>query len=436
MSHFRSRALLGAVLTTSAIVAVPSAASALSLPAPQPTPAGGNLNLELTGGAAASLERQGVTVSAKDPATRAADVLTTPAATVRFGYQKALTTNTGSVVFRKGSRSVTFSTLSTHLSNRIRIRAAINGKNTTILTADRKKTRVTFADKSSHGELHATKLRLTAAGAREIRQGLKLQRLGRGTLVKAYGKFNVEIAATPAPAPPSSIPAPVSTPGKLVWTQLNVFETSAPANTNRTWLGYFTRSATGPAAAGTNRGTFTPSAGAVGQTVTPDSPRGLDAVYTTTFPMISSTANAATKTGIVRYGGLVTYYSAPMPAGHGITVSIQNPRIEFDGTNTAKLYATGLRTQFGSTDGSTEPYDESAPVFTLDLSAAPVESNPDGTTTFRNVVPSIAATDHVFRGQGPGTYPAGAGPDRTPNTFGSFDITVPNPPAPIPLAGQ
>lgn len=428
MSHFRSRALLGAVLTTSAIVAAPAAATATTLPAPKPAPAGGNLNLGLTGGAAASLERQGVTVSATAPATRAADVLTAPAATVRFGHQKVLTTNTGSVVFRKGSRSVTFSTLSTHLSNRIRIRAGINGKNTTILTADRKKTRVTFAD-ASHGELHATKLRLTSAGARELRDGLKLKRLGRGTLAKAYGKFNVEIKA-PTPAPPSSTPAPVSTPGRLVWNQINVFETSAPANTNRTWLGYFTRSAVGPAAAGTNRGTFTPSAGAVGQTVTPDSPRGLDALYTTTFPMSSSTANAATKTGIIRYDGLVTYYSPPMPAGHGITLTIQSPRIEFDGSNTAKLYATGLHTVGGVGGGAAtvEPYDDSQPVFTLDLTGATTEVNPDNTTTLKNVAPTVVATGYAFPSHA--DYAAGTGPNRTPNTFGTFDITVPNPAPP------
>lgn len=422
MSHFRSRALLGAVLTTSAIVAVPSVASATSLVPPSATPAGGNLNLELTGGAAASLERQGVTVATKDPAKRDGDVLTVPAATVRFGYQKALTTNTGSVVFSKGSRSVTFSTLSTHLSNRIRIRTAIDGKNTTILTADRKKTRVTFADRSN-AELHATKLRLTSAGARAIRDGLKLQRLGRGTLAKAYGKFNVEIAA-PQPAPAPQPPAVVNTPGKLEWTQINSFEGTTPpgsATLNRTWLGYFTNS---PGMA-TARGSFLLSNGAAGENVTPTSPRGIGVSYKTTFPMVSSTANAVTKTGIIRYSGLVTYLSPAPPAGHGITISIENPRVEFDGSNTARLYATGLHTVGGVGGGpaSIEPYDESQPVFTLDLSGATTEVNADNTTTLKNVAPSVAATNHVF----PANYPAGAGPDRTPNTFGSFDITVPNP---------
>lgn len=409
MSKLRTRALLGAALTTSAIVALPATASAMSLPAP--TPAGGDLNLELTGGAAASLDRQKVTVSTSSPAKRSGDVLTVPASTVRFGRDKILTTNGGAIVFRKGSRSVRFSTLSTHLGNKIRIRASIDGETKTILTASRKRTRATF--KTGVGELHATKLRLTAAGAREIRSGLKLKTLGRGTLTKAYGKFTLETAASnPGPSP---VPTPVSTPGKLVWQQTNVY----PSSSGGTWLGYVTVSAP----IGT-LGTFTPSDGAVGDTVTPSSQRGANAVYTTTFPMASSTANAVTKTGAIEYTGLVTYSSPAFPAGHGFTVTIRNPRVVFDGSNTAKLYATGLRTVGGVGGGAStvEPYDQSQPVFTLDLSAATTQANADNTTTLKNVAPTVAVTEVPF----PANYPAGSGPDRSPNTFGSFDITVPN----------
>ncbi|MFA4929803.1 MAG: HtaA domain-containing protein [Patulibacter sp.] len=426
MSKFRTRALLGAVLTTSAIVAVPATASALSLPAP--TKAGGDLNLELTGGAAASLERQNVTISATSPAKRADDLLSAPAATVRFGRNKVLTTNDGSIVFRKGSRSVRFSTLSTHLGSKIRIRASINGETKTVLTADRKKTRVTFVG-TTLGELHATKLRLTSAGAGEIRRGLRLDRLGRGTLTKAYGKFT---AATSSPAPgtgpaPSVQPAPVSTPGRLVWGQANTYAVPAPpTGGDRTWLGYVTTSDLG---AFSTLGTFAPSAGAVGDTVTPASPRGASVVYNTTFPMVSSSAHVATKTGTIQYAGLVTYRSE----AHNFTVTVQNPRIAFDGTNTAKLYATGLRTAGGVGGGPSaqEPYDESQPVFNLDLTNAIVQPNADNTTTLRGAAPSVATTAYTF----PANYPAGSGPDRSPNTFGSFDITVPNPPV-VPLAGQ
>ncbi len=416
MSSLRTRALLGAALTTSAIVALPASASALSLP-PAPPPSG-TLHLELTGGAAASLDRQGVTVGVTSPATRRGDTLLLPASDVRFGRDKVLTTNSGTITFRKGGKRVSFATISTHQSNRVRIRASIDGATKTVLTATRKKSRVDFGAAGETATLNATRLRLTAAGAREIRQGLELRRLGRGTLVKAYGPSVVPKAATPTPSPgPSPTPAPVSTPGKLIWSQANVYELTAPANTNRTWLGYITSTPIG------SLGTLTPSDGAVGDTVTAGSPRGANVVYTTTFPMASSTANAVTKTGVIRFAGLITYNAA----GHGITVTVQNPRIEFDGTNTARLYATGLRTGGGpSNPGGTEPYDDSQPVFTLDLTSAATVANPDNTTTLTGVVPTVAVSGHTF----PSNYGAGSGPDRTPNTFGSFDVTVPNVPSP------
>lgn len=422
MPKFAPRTLLGAALTTSAIVAAPAMASAMTLPAP--SPAGGDLNLELTGGAAASLDRQKVTISATSPVKRSADVLSSPASTVRFGRDKILTTNGGAIVFRKGSRSVRFSTLSTHLGSKIRIRASINGETKTVLTANRKKTRATF--EGGVGELHATTLRLTTAGAREIRTGLKLATLGRGTLTKAYGKFTLETVAPSNPGPgPAPVPTPVSTPGNLVWRQGNVF----PSASGGTWLGYVTVSAP----IGT-LGTFAPSDGAVGDTVTPTSQRGPNAIYTTTFPMATSTADAATKTGAIEYTGLVTYSSPAIPAGHGFTVTIRNPRVVFDGTNTAKLYATGLRTVGGVGGGAStvEPYDQSQPVFTLDLSRATTQANADNTTTLKNVAPSVAVTEIPF----PANYPAGSGADRTPNTFGSFDVTVPNPPAPVTVPAQ
>lgn len=409
MSHHRSRALLGAVLTTSAIIAIPASASAMSI-----VPEGGRLNLELTGGAAKSLQRQKVTIAATSPASRTKDVLSVPASTVRFGRDKVLTTNGGSIVFRKGSRSVRFSTLSTHLSNRIRIRASIDGETKTVLTANRKKTRVTTAGDAA--ELHATTLRLTSAGAREIRDGLRLRRLGRGSLTKAYGTFTR--AVTAPPTTPPSPPAPVSTPGRLVWQQTNVY----PGTSGGTWLGYVTVSPP----IGT-MGTFAPSAGAVGDTITPTSQRGPAAVYSTTFPMATTTANPIARTGTISYTGLVTYSSPPYPTGHGFTITIKNPRIAFDGSNTARLYATGLRTVGGVGGGpsTVEPYGENLPVFNLDLSAATTQANPDNTTTFRGVAPTVAVTEVPF----PANYPAGSGPDRTPNTFGTFDITVPNPPA-------
>lgn len=62
------------------------------------------------------------------------------------------------------------------------------------------------------------------------------------------------------------------------------------------------------------------------------------------------------------------------------------------------------------------------------------------TTTITGLVPAIATADKVWPG---GSYPVGAGPDRTPNTFGAFALDVstaqaaaPPPPAPAPAPVQ
>ena len=44
---------------------------------------------------------------------------------------------------------------------------------------------------------------------------------------------------------------------------------------------------------------------------------------------------------------------------------------------------------------------------------------PDGTRILDGIVPSIATADYVFPG-----YAKGAGPDRTPNTFGGFALRL------------
>jgi hypothetical protein len=196
----------------------------------------------------------------------------------------------------------------------------------------------------------------------------------------------------------------------LDWTQTSVFQGSE-ATVNKTWLGYVTNPTPGQGA----QGTFTPSAGASGPTVTKTSPRGPSSTYTARFAVASNTVSAATKTGVVRLRGLVTFFSpGPAPAsGHDFTVTVKDPRIVFDGSATAKLYATGAKSP------GTAQYDESKPLF--DLAVGPVTDNANGTTTFDALAPSVVETGYAF----PAQYPAGAGPDRTPNTFGSFALTVP-----------
>lgn len=199
----------------------------------------------------------------------------------------------------------------------------------------------------------------------------------------------------------------------LDWTQVKIYE-SAPAvpNTNRTWLGYLTRAGTPPQVPA---GTATPSDGLAGPTVDQASPAGDS--YTWSFDATSGSLDAQTLDGEIEFDGTLTYYSAPIPNGHGIKISITDPRIVLNGDGTGQLFATGVR------NIADEAYDESLAVFNLDLSASTCTLNWDGTLTLGNIVPSIAASGHVFPGSPSQGYPEGSGPDRTPNTFGSFALS-------------
>lgn len=209
----------------------------------------------------------------------------------------------------------------------------------------------------------------------------------------------------------SAAPVTVST---LDWTQAAVYDTAAPANTDRTWLGY----ATGPGFLAA--GTVTPSAGATGPTVTPSSPRGATALYTFSFPGTSGNYDAATNTGSVELSGTLTYNST----AHGFNITVENPLVVLNGT-TGTLYASGT----GFPTAGATPYDRSQPLFNLNLAGATISPPVDGTRTISNIVPSLATADYAF----PANYSSGAGPERTPNTFGSFALTVttgPDTPAP------
>jgi len=187
--------------------------------------------------------------------------------------------------------------------------------------------------------------------------------------------------------------------GSLSWTMAAVYDSAANA---KTYLGYVTAPlGQGPS----TNGTATPSAGATGDTVTPSSPRGVDTRYTFTYTGATGTYDRATGAGSVELKGTVTFTSAT----HGFTVTVENPLVVLNG-QTGTLAASGRKGQ-----GAT--YDRSAPVFDLDLSKATTTDNTDGSRTIGGIVPAIN-TDPF------GGYPKGSGPDRTPNTFGGFALTI------------
>jgi hypothetical protein len=204
----------------------------------------------------------------------------------------------------------------------------------------------------------------------------------------------------------SAAPTPLQRSG-LTWTQTNVFDSGSAPNTNRTFLGY----TTGPVMA---NGTAGPEGTATGDTVTPDSTRGPDARYAVRFPATSSTFSAVARTGEVRLGGVFVFNGT----GHRFRITVENPRVVFDGDDTATLFASGS----GAGSTGTPTYDDSQPLFGLDLSTATTTVDPGGTVTIAGMVPSLSVADRTF----PANYGAGSGPNRTPNTFGSFSLTVPS----------
>lgn len=208
---------------------------------------------------------------------------------------------------------------------------------------------------------------------------------------ESFGAFDVTLPHDPITA------------ASLGWTQTNGYQTGA--STLKTFMGYMTSTTIG------SNGTVTPTDGTMGETVTAASASGADARYTHTFAASSSTVDLATLTGSVRYAGALTFSSQ-----HGITVSLRQPRVQFNGADDVSLYASGQNTPTRASD-----YDESAPVFKLKLGTSTPVDNGDGTVTFAGVTPSIATADWAF----PSNYPVGSGPDRAPNTFGSFSITLP-----------
>lgn len=216
-------------------------------------------------------------------------------------------------------------------------------------------------------------------------------------------------------------PQPV-TGGELRWSQANVYETGAPAGTNRTWMGYVT--SIGPPF---TNGTVYATSPATGQTVTPASPRGAERIYPYSFPVAAGgTYDPDTGSGSIELAGTVTFTSSV----HGFTITLSNPKVELTASS-AQLFASG---QGAPRDGDPKPYDRSQPVYDVELAGASSQTSPTG-RTLDGMTPAIATPGLVWDAE---SYPKGAGPERTPNTFGSFALSIRTggseqpPPAPAP----
>jgi hypothetical protein len=211
-----------------------------------------------------------------------------------------------------------------------------------------------------------------------------------------------------------------SADGQLRWTFENAYASGCSATgLHCTWLGYMTN----PTPGSGTRGSVSATAPALGSTVTPASPRGANVFNTFAFPLDDAASSATTYTGAAQsleFDGTIAFVSPLPPSGHGITMTVQDPRIELAGNGTGALFASGVK---AAGVGSTAPYDRTKPVFDLDLANVVVSTAYDGTQTVEGIVPSIDETDYAF----PANYVTGAGPDRTPNTFGGFTLVLDRP---------
>jgi hypothetical protein len=226
------------------------------------------------------------------------------------------------------------------------------------------------------------------------------------------------VAATVGVAALAMTPGAASAAVTLDWTQANVFElpSGPPPLPPMTWLGYVTSPAPAAGGIGTN-GTAAASGAASGAQVTASSPRGAGALYSFSYPAVDGAIDPDALDGALDFDGALTFSSPAPPAGHGFTISVEDPEIVLNGDNTGQLYASGV-----TSEGSGS-YDDSSPVFDLDLDDARWLLYADGTRSLVGIAPAIATAGLAFPTGAQG-YPAGAGPDRDPNTFGSFAITV------------
>lgn len=205
-------------------------------------------------------------------------------------------------------------------------------------------------------------------------------------------------AALAAPASAFTVGA-----GELRWTNVNVYAGGGCAN-NCTFAGFTADARNTPGAA---NGTVTPEAPATGPAVTTATLQNTTVTHAFPAKPAGGAYDPATNSGTLEYDGLLRFKSTKF----GFDLAVNDPQIVLSGT-TGKLYASGTRYD-------NQPYDRSTAVFDLDLSNA-TYSEAGGSATISGIVPKVAQAGYVFFPN----YATGAGPERDPDTFGSFSLTA------------
>jgi hypothetical protein len=221
-------------------------------------------------------------------------------------------------------------------------------------------------------------------------------------------KTILALAATTllAAAPAADAADYTVTGGQLDWTIANAF--TSFGDPTRTWLGYLTNTTGG---AGASNGSAKPTAPATatgpdGAPVTEigtTSPRGLDQLFTLTYP-VAEAGGTYTDTGVgsVELGGKFTFTT------HDLPITLVDPKLTLTGL-TGTMVASG-----SSADqrGNQFPYDRSKTQFTLDLSNAEVKLRADGSFRITGIVP-LSTADSAMSGFDPGS-----------NRYGTMSLTL------------
>lgn len=234
----------------------------------------------------------------------------------------------------------------------------------------------------------------------------------------AAGTALTAVAASSAPA---AYAAPVEVKSaSLNWSQTNHYGTTTAT---RAFLGHTTQP--GLWSQGRSNGTVVPAEGATlagpdGASLTqvgPTSPRGLGETYVFGFPKVSASWDPATKAVAVQTKGSITYNQYPeLQPTPPAPIKINGLRVELSATGGA-VYAN-VSGPAGAGDYPTT----TTPLFRLNVANAQTLAVGNGRYVISGLVPTLGR-GNVFGS--PGQYaPGTSGPDRTPNTWGGFSLTL------------
>ncbi len=229
-------------------------------------------------------------------------------------------------------------------------------------------------------------------------RGISRQRLALSAVVALVSFAGLSVSASAAPV-------------SLTWSQYKVYDSPyVVANTCRTWLGYVARAGVGPQYA--NGSAYGPDGNGGTLTVDGTNPFDCNTAYDWKFEATSGSMNTATQAGSFTFAGTYTFDSPAPPSGHGFHIEITNPKIVLAGDGTGEIRASGIN----NADAAYTTYSD-VKIFDLSLTGAVCTVNWNGTTTLSNIAPSVAAANFFTS-----AYAIGSGPNRAPNTFGTFSL--------------